>query len=419
MNDMHLPQSGNDAGNASVPPLPMKRTCPFDPPPEYTQLRVEHPISQVRTPRGDLAWLVTRHQDIRTILVDKRFSSDPLAPGYPSYLSGDVAPPPGFFMQMDAPVHTRLRDLVIHEFKAGFVDSLRPRMQSIVDKMIDDMLQMPPPVDFVSVMALPTASLIICDLLGIPYEDSPFIQNRTDTVLDRSRPPEESQMAAYELMMYFDRIITAKEQTPSDDLLGRLLADPANRAVASHQEFVGIAALLLLGGYDTMAQVMGLGVLTLLQHPDQLQTFMQDPSLCESMIDELVRYLSVNHAGLPRAATADVEVGGQLIRAGEGVLLMLNSGNRDETVYPNPDRFDMHRKVSNHVGFGHGLHKCIGAAFARAELQIAFASLFRRIPSLRLATDFNDLSFRDEMVLYGMKKFPVTWDAATSEARHA
>lgn len=397
----------------TVPPLPMQRGCPFDPPLQYKQLRVEQPISRVRTPRGDLAWLVTRHQDIRAVLTDRRFSSDPLAPGYPSYLSGDVAPPPGFFMQMDAPVHSRLRDLVIHEFKSAFVEELRPRMQSIVDGMIDDMLALKPPVDFVSVMALPTASLIICDLLGVPYEDSPFIQSRTDTVLDRSQTPEASQKAAFELMMYFDKVVTEKEVTPSDDLLGRLLADPANREVATHQEFVGIAALLLLGGYDTMAQVMGLGTLTLLQNPDQLRDFLAAPEeLGNGLVDEMVRYLTVNHAGLPRAATADVEVGGQLIRAGEGVLLMLSSGNRDEAAFPNADAFDIHRKVSTHVGFGHGLHKCIGAAFARAELQIAFNSLFRRVPSLRLAVSFEELSFRDEMVLYGMKSFPVTWDAA-------
>ncbi|MFC5475895.1 cytochrome P450 [Paraherbaspirillum soli] len=394
---------------AQVPDLPMTRTCPFDPPPEYKQLRLEQPISKVRTPRGDVAWLVTRHKDIRTILADRRFSSDPLAAGYPSYLSGDVAPPPGFFMQMDAPVHSRLRDLVINEFKGSHVDTLRPRMQSIVDKMIDDMLKLPPPVDFVSVMALPTASLIICELLGVPYEDSPFIQNRTDTVLDRSRSAEESQNAAIELMMYFDGVITAKEKNPGDDLLGRLVADPANRDLASHQELVGIAALLLLGGYDTMAQVMGLGTLTLLQHPDQLAQFMQDATLAETLVDELVRYLSVNHSGLPRAATADVEVGGQLIRAGEGVLLMLNSGNRDEAVYPNADAFDIHRQTPSHVGFGHGLHKCIGAAFARAELQIAFTTLFRRVPSLQLATTVDALPFRHEMVLYGLKKMPVTW----------
>jgi len=404
--------SDTKTDTSGVTPLPMTRTCPFDLPPEYKQLRVENPISRVRTPRGDVAWLVTRHKDIRAVLTDKRFSSNPLAAGYPSYLAGDVAPPPGFFMQMDAPVHARLRSLVIDEFKGSYVETLRPKMQAIVDKMIDHMLTLPQPVDFVSVMALPTASLIICELLGVPYEDSRFIQSRTDTVLDRSRSAEESQAAAIELMMYFDRIVTEKENSPTDDLLGRLVANPANRDRASHQEMVGIAALLLLGGYDTMAQVMGLGTLTLMQHPDQLQQLQQDPGLLETLVDELVRYWSVNHAGLPRAATEDMEIGGQLIKAGEGVLVMLNSGNRDETVYQNGEAFDIRRQCPSHVGFGHGLHKCIGAAFARLELKIAFGTLFKRIPDLQLACNVDALSFRHEMVLYGLKSMPVTWSTA-------
>ncbi|MDQ1829199.1 cytochrome P450 [Massilia scottii] len=402
-----------DADGALQFPLP--RACPHHPPPEYRQLRLEQPVARVRTPRGDLAWLITRHQDIRAVLTDKRFSSDPLAPGYPSYLSGDVAPPPGFFMQMDAPVHSRLRSLVIDEFKGGYVETLRPKMQAIVDSMIDAMLKLPPPVDFVAVMALPTASLIICELLGVPYEDSPFIQSRTDTVLDRSSTAEQSQGAAIELMMYFDRIVTEKEQNPGDDLLGRLVANPANRERASHQEMVGIAALLLLGGYDTMAQVMGLGTLTLMTHPDQLADLQREPALLDTLVDELVRYWSVNHAGLPRAALEDVEVGGQLIKAGEGVLVMLNSGNRDDSVYPDADQFDIRRQCPNHVGFGHGLHKCIGAAFARLELKIVFGTLFERIPGLQLAGDADALAFRHEMVLYGLKAMPVTWPQAAGE----
>jgi len=395
-----------------VASLPTQRTCPFDPPPEYKRFRAEQPIARIRTPRGDLAWLVTRHKDIRAVLTDKRFSSSPLAAGYPSYLSGDVAPPPGFFMQMDAPVHSRLRSLVVDEFKANHVETLRPRIQGIVDNMIDQLLAMEPPVDFVKVMALPTASVVICELLGVPFEDSPFIQNRTDTVLDRSRTAEETQAAAIDLMMYFDRVVAAKEDQPGEDLLSRLVATAANRERATHQEMVGMAALLLLGGYDTMAQVMGLGTLTLMQHPDQLAQLQEDPEVLDTLVDELVRYWSVNHAGLPRAATADVEIGGQLIKAGEGVLVMLNSGNRDESAFEKADSFDIRRQCPSHLGFGHGLHKCIGAAFARLELSIAFGTLFRRIPDLRLATDIDSLAFRHEMVLYGLKGMPVTWSTA-------
>jgi cytochrome P450 len=397
--------------DSQIPPFPMTRTCPLDPPPEYKRLRVEQPISRVRTPRGDAAWLITRHEDIRDVLTDKRFSSDPRQAGYPSYMSGDVPPPPGFFMQMDAPDHPRLRALVTREFMARHVELMRPRMQQIVDERIGDMLKQTPPVDLISALALPVASTVICELLGVPQKDHPFIQDRTDTVLDRSRTPKETETAAIELMGYFDRVVTAKEKAPSDDLLGRLVSDPARQSQANHQELVGIAALLLLGGYDTMVQVIGLGTLTLMQNPDQLAEFKANPALGDTLADELVRYLTVNHAGLPRVALADVEVGGQLIRAGEGVLVMLNSGNRDETVFEKPDCFDIRREPKNHVGFGHGLHKCIGAAFARAELQIVFRTLFQRIPTLRLAVPAEELPYRHEMVLYGLKKLPVTWSS--------
>lgn len=393
----------------AIPPLPMTRTCPFDPPPEYKRIRMETPISKVRTPRGDIAWLVTKHEDIRTILIDKRFSSNPKSPGYPTYITGDVPPPPGFFLQADAPDHTRLRRAVTKEFMASHVERLRPRMQEIFDQALDDMLKLPPPVDFVKHLAIPVASRVICELLGVPQPDHHFVQSRTDTVLDRSRSPKETEMAARELMEYFDRIVTSKEKDPQDDLIGRLVLSAELEGQPSHQEIVGLAALLLLSAYDTMALAMALGTVILLQHPDQLASLLNDPALAENMVDELVRYLSINHAGLPRAATADVEVGGQLIRAGEGVLVMINSGNRDEDVFDNPDAFDIFREDKGQVGFGHGLHKCLGVHFAKTELSVALVTLFRRVPTLRVAVPIQDLSFRHEMVLYGLKALPVTW----------
>jgi cytochrome P450 len=395
---------------SALPPLPTRRReCPFDPPPEYVDLRRERPIARVRTPRGDAAWVVTRHRDIRTVLTDGRFSSDPRRPGYPSYLTGDIPPPPGFFLQLDAPDHPRLRRLVVDEFLASYVRSLRPRMQAVVDRVIDGMLEMAPPVDLVVTMALPVAAQVICELLGVRWEDYTFFVSRTDAVFDRSLPAAESEAAAGELMAYFDRLVTAKEERPGDDLLGRLVADPGRSGQISHEELVGVAALLLLAGYDTMAQVIGLGTLALLTHEEQLAALRADPTLVSRTVDEMLRYLTINHAGLPRVALEDVEVGGQLIRAGEGVLVMLNSGNRDETVFEDPDRFDVRRDARQHVAFGHGLHKCIGATFARTELRIVFLTLLRRVPTLRLAAPVDELPFRWDLVLYGVRQLPVAW----------
>jgi cytochrome P450 len=401
-----------------LPDLPTKRTCPFDPPPEFRQFRAESPVVRVRTPRGDSAWLVTRYDDIRAVLTDRRFSSDPQLPGFPTYLTGDIAPPPGFFLLMDAPDHHRLRSLIVDEFKGSKLDALRPLMQRVVDRNLDKLVALAPPVDLITSFALPVAAQIICEMLGVPYQDHGFVQSRTDTILDRSRSPAEQEQAVVELMGYFDRVVTAKEAAPEDDLIGRLICDPERYSQVSHEEVVGLAALLLLSAYDTMAQVIGLGTVVMLQHPDQLATFLGDSSLAENFVDEMVRYLSVNHAGLPRVATDEVMVGGQLIRRGEGVVVMVNSGNRDESVYHDADRFDIHRRAKDHVGFGHGLHKCIGAHFARAELVIVFRSLFQRLPTLALAAPVESLSFRHEMVLYGLKRLPVIWKA-TDDAKTA
>lgn len=394
---------------SEIPVLSLARTCPFDPPPEYKQFRAEHPITKVKTPRGDTAWLVTKYDDIRKILTDKRFSSDPRTPGFPTYVTGDIPPPPGFFLQADAPDHTRLRAAVTKEFLNASIELLKPRMQEIFDSALDDMLKMTPPVDLGEALAIPVASQVICELIGVPQKDHAFVKEKTDIVLDRSQPPQETENAAVALMTYFDRIITEKEKAPTDDLFGRLIVDTRDTDTVSHQELVGLAALLLLSAYDTMALAISLGTVILLEHPQQLADLMNDASLADKLVDELVRYLSINHTGLPRAALDDVEIGGQLIRKGDGVLVMINSGNRDEQAFQNPDNFDIHRKERSHVGFGHGLHKCLGVHYAKAELSIAFLTLFRRVPSLRVAVPIDELTFRDEMVLYGLKKLPVTW----------
>lgn len=396
---------------AEAPAFPMPRLHPLDPPPQYRILGSERPIFQVRTPRNELVWMVTRHEDARAVLTDPRFSSDPRTPGFPTYITGDVEPPPGFFLQLDPPDQTRLRRLVTREFMIGQMERLRPRMQRILGQLIDDMVRNGSPGDLVRQLAFPMAATVICELLDVPYEDHEVFVSLTDTVLDRRSTAEQAEKAATELMAYFERLITAKEHEPrpGDDILSRLVAKAGNGKL-SHIELVGLAALLLLSGYDTMAQMIGLGVLTLLEHPEQLAELKEDPSLIPQAVEELLRYLSINHAGLPRSATEDVHVGGQLIRAGEGVLVMLNAANRDDTVFDNPDVFDIHRKSSQgHLAFGYGFHKCIGLTLARVELSTVFAGLFERLPTLRLARSLEELPFRHDMVLYGVRELPVTW----------
>lgn len=395
---------------ATLPEFPMPRTHPLDPPPQYRALSAERPVFQVRTPRGDTAWVITRHEDVRTVLTDRAFSSDPRTPGFPTYVTGDVPPPAGFFMQADPPDHGRLRRSVTREFLINQMEALRPTMRRILDGLVDGMTaDGAESADLVRQFALPMAAMTICEILGVPFEDHVLFVSLTDTVLDRTTPPEEAVKAAVELMGYFDRLVTAKEAEPSEDLFGRMVTRSAEGGL-NHEELVGMAALLLLAGYDTMAQMIGIGTVTLFEHPDQLAELKRDAGLLPRAVEEMLRYLSINHAGLPRAAVEDVVVGGRQIRAGDGVLVMLNAANRDESVFENADSFDIHRENnSSHVAFGHGFHKCVGATLARVELTEVFGGLFERLPGLRPLKPIEELPFRHDMVLYGVRELPVTW----------
>jgi cytochrome P450 len=392
----------------SVPDFPMPRQHPLDPPPLYRTLTAQRPVIRVRTARDDVAWLVTGYEDVKAVLTDPRFGSDPRTPGFPTYLTGNLEPPPGFFMQFDAPDHGRLRRTVSREFIVNRMEELRPGMARVLDELIDDMAGHGTAAELVADLALPMSARVICDLLGVPYGDTSLVKTNVDVLLDRASAPARVQRAASTLTGYFDGLITDKERHPATDVLGRLVANAADGRL-THDELIGMAQLLLLGGYDTLVQMIGLGVLALLEHPGQLAALRADPSLVPGAVEELLRVLTVNHAGLPRVALADVTVAGQLIRAHEGVLVMLNAANRDPGAFKDPDTLDIRRAGPAHVAFGWGLHKCVGIALARVELQTVFTGLFRRLPALRLARPIDELDFRHEMVLYGVRELPVTW----------
>jgi cytochrome P450 len=393
---------------SEIADFPVPRAHPLDPP-EYRKLTGGRPIIRVRTSRGDLAWLVTRYEDARAVLTDPRFSSNPRTPGYPTYLTGDLEPPPGFFMQFDAPEHNRLRRTVSREFVTARMEALRPRMNEVLNGLIDAMVSKGNSGELIEQLALPMASIIICEFLGVSPDNMGHVKALVDVLLDRSSTPEQAMGAAGKLTEYFDGLINFKKQNPSNDLLGMLVANSSGSGGLSHPELIGIATLLLLGGYDTMVQMIGLGVLTLLEHPDQLAELKADETKMPGAVEELLRYLTVNHAGLPRSALEDVEVGGQMIRKHEGVLVMINAANRDPSVFPNPDALDIRRDAQRHMAFGFGLHKCIGLVLARIELETVFSGLFRRLPNLHLTQPLQSLTFRHDMVLYGVSTLPAAW----------
>lgn len=403
--------------DSDVPLFPMPRTTPFDPPDGYAALSEDGPVSRGVMLSGQPVWLVTGHENVRRILADPRISSNRRHPSFPSQagatpeMRAAQAAITEALVSADPPEHTARRRLLITEFTVRRVQALRPRIQEIVDARIDAMLAAGPPADLFADFALPVPSLVICELLGVPYADREFFQTRTGLMISQSTPPAQRQQATAEMLGYFDRLVTAKEADPGDDLLGRLIVrdgeSPDGRAF-DHRLLVSLATLLLIAGHETTSNVISLGTLALLRHPDQLAKLMADQTLVPGTVEELLRYLSIVEAGF-RVATADIEVGDTVIRAGDAVVTVAGSANRDDTAFAHADDFDITRNARHHVAFGYGVHQCLGQNLARSELEVVFGTLFGRMPELRLAVPLDEVPFKNDSTIYGVRGLPVTW----------
>ncbi|MEQ4717547.1 cytochrome P450 [Nonomuraea sp. B19D2] len=296
-------------------------------------------------------------------------------------------------------------------FTVRRVESMRPAVQKIVDDMIDGMLAGPKPVDLVEAFALPVPSLVICELLGVPYADHDFFQDNSKTIIKRTATPEERAAAGGRLAQYLDGLVGRKLAEPADDLLSRV-ADRVRSGDLTRQEAAQMGVLLLIAGHETTANMIALGTLALLRNPGQLAMLREsdDPKLIAGAVEELLRYLNITHNGRRRVALEDIEIAGQTIRAGEGIILANDIGNRDPAAFPgNPDELDIRRDARRHVAFGFGVHQCLGQPLARLELQVAYSTLNRRIPALSLATDLDQIPFKHDGAVYGVYELPVTW----------
>ncbi|GAA4832564.1 cytochrome P450 [Saccharopolyspora rosea] len=390
--------------------FPLSRTCPFTPPPDYARLRAEQPVTRVRTFDGS-AWLITRHADVRAVLGDPRFSSDRRNPGFPrtapgQALADNLGP---VLIGMDPPQHTAARRAVVGEFTVKRMQALAPRIQEIVDDHVAAMLAGPRPVDLVRALSLPVPSLVICELLGVPYDDHEFFQDRTSRLIRRTTPAEQRRQAIEDLRGYLDGLVAAKERDVTDDLLGRQIAKQRSDGEVDRKGLVGLSFLLLIAGHETTANMISLGTLALLDNPAQLAAITADSSRTPAAVEELLRYFSIVESATSRTATEDVEVGGVLIRAGEGVIAAGPAANHDPEIFDRPEELDTGRNARGHVAFGFGPHQCLGQNLARLELQIVFDTLFRRIPGLRPAVPVSELPFKDDASIYGLYEFPVTW----------
>ncbi|MEU4409412.1 cytochrome P450 [Streptosporangium sp. NPDC023963] len=385
-------------------PLHMRRR-EFDPDPGLAAAREQPGLQRVPTPYGREAWLVTRYDDVRDVLRNAELFS---------YASGITLPPmseeqarrlrAGALLLMDPPDHTRLRRMLTPEFTMRRIRRLEPRVREIVADHLDAMERTGAPADLISEFATPIPSLVICELLGVPYEDRDAFQARTRSILDFNQPPEARGKAQMEASMYMAELVGRARAEPGEDLLGMLIREHDKEI--SDDELAGIGGLLLVAGHETTASMIGLGTLALLRHPDQLDLVRAAPDKVKGMVEELLRWLTIIHQGATKVASADTEIAGVPIAKGDVVVVSLPAANRDPALAEDPDRFDIQRPDMPHVAFGYGAHHCIGAPLARMEMQIAFPALFDRFPGLREA---GEPEFRSFNVVYGLTTFPVAW----------
>ncbi|MEU6584995.1 cytochrome P450 [Nocardia sp. NPDC046763] len=386
---------------------PVVRTCPFSPPGEYRELREQDPVAHVTLPDGIDGWLITRYADVRAVLSDPRFSSRRRGVTGNHRGSQEIPPPaPGWFIFMDAPEHTRLRKMLTGQFTVRRMRELAPAVERIVADHLDAMAAATGPIDLVQDFALPIPSLVICELLGVPYADRAEFQHNSATLLRLGAPAEEVAQAQLELNQLIHRLAVQKRTEPADDILSALVRD----GDLTDEELAGVGVLLLVAGHETTANMIALSTLCLLRDPAQLALLRAEPEHADAVVEELLRFLSVIQFGIRRTALEDVEVGGQLIPAGSTVVAHLPAANRDPELFPDdPESLDLLRPHRPHVAFGFGIHQCIGQQLARLELRIALTALFERFPELRLAVPLDAVPMRDEMVVYGVHELPVTW----------
>lgn len=393
--------------------LPMERDAgPFDPPREITRLRDAHPVSPMIFPDGHEGWLVTGYDEVRSLLADSRFSSRQdigvlhvpyEIPGMP--VATEPSPQiPGVFIAMDAPDHTRLRRKLVGAFTVRRMKQLEDHIVDIVEAQLDAMARLTPPVDLVAEFALPVPSLVICELLGVPYEDRDTFQVNSAKFLVKDQALEEKMAAYGALTSYLAELVVRKRAEPGEDIL----SDLARHDDLTVEELTGIAFLLLLAGHETTANMLGLGTFALLEHPEQAAELRADPALVPGAVEELMRYLSVADI-FYRYATEDIELGGETIGKGSTVVVSLLAANRDPRRFDDPDTLDVHRAARGHLSFGHGMHLCLGQQLARLEMRAGFAGLLRRFPTLALAVPADEVALRTDMNIYGVHGLPVTW----------
>ncbi|WP_280490051.1 cytochrome P450 [Nocardia carnea] len=400
-----------------VPEFPPARSsaCPFEPPPDLLKLHdPAKPVQRVRIWDGSTPWLVTGHAAQRAFLTDPRLSAGIGKPGYPcttEAMKAHASEMSPSVNNTDGAEHARWRRMLTSSFTRHRMEKLRPEIEQITNDLIDKMLAGPNPTELNEALSLPLPSLMICALLGVPYEDHDYFQEHAGVTNAMYKTPEEAAATTAALRKYIAGLIEAKMDNPAEDVLSDLGAR-VKEGVLSMEEAAPLGHILLVAGHDTSANMITLGTALLLQHPDQLARIREnadDPKIMAGAVEELLRYLTIPHLLARRAVVEDIEFEGTTIRAGEGVIVSLPAANWDPEAFPEPGTLDITRAAAHHHAFGWGPHQCVGQQLARIELQVVYSILFRRIPTLRLAVGVEELRFKEDSQAYGIYELPVAW----------
>jgi cytochrome P450 len=407
------PQSKRESARCPEPlAYPFWTTEGLDLHPEYQQLW-DKPLARVRLPYGEDSWLATRHEDVRAVLSDPRFSlAEAVCRDQPRI--GMTPRAGGGLITSDAPGHTRMRSLLSKEFTARRIERLRGRVQQIADDLLDRMTDIGPPADLTEHLAFPLPMTLICELVGVPRSGWPQMRTWAETVCSGGASPEEIQRQAVNFFGEMKGWMDARRREPADDLL-TLMVDACDRdGSITEDELTGLLNELLVGGFVTTTNQIGNFFSLLLLPPKGDEGLMEqlraDPGLIPKAVEELLRYVPLlNGLALPRYALEDIELGGVVVRAGEPVIVSPSAANRDPEVFPEPERVVLDRSGNSHVSFGYGAHYCLGAHLARLELQVALERVLTRMPELRLAVGVDELRWRSKEFFSGLHELPVTW----------
>lgn len=399
----------------AVPDYPMERAaaCPFAPPPPMLEMNETKPLSRVRIWDGSTPWLVTGYEAARALFADPRISVDDRIAGFPhwnAHMLATVNKRPRSVFTSDAEEHTRFRRMLSKPFTFRRVEMLRTVIQDVTDECIDEILAGPAPVDMIKKLALPVPTRVISDMLGVPYEDHEFFQEHANAGMARNAAADAMQKGAMSLHQYLINLVEKKQKEPAEDAVSDL-AERVTAGEISVKEAAQLGTGLLIAGHETTANMIGIGLLALLENPEQaaLLRDSDDPKFIANAVEELMRFLSIIQTGQRRVALEDIEIGGETIKAGEGVILDLAPANWDPATYADPGKLDLTRDASQQLGFGYGRHQCVGQQLARAEMQIVFPTVLRWMPDMKLAIPFDEVPFQHDRLAYGVYELPVTW----------